>query len=172
MFDRVAEALAREIAPIFAIVDGARDRSIPRMLRDSGLDYRSLYEGKAAEELGSFGPYLVAIPAGLEATEQWVRAGWGRSVGVFLSCEQPFDTVRRHLRRFLMVELENGRKAYFRFYDPRVLRVFLPNCTYEEWMQFFGPIRAYLAESEDAKSLLRFSRDADEPEPERLDFVS
>jgi len=171
MVDCIAEHLLREGASIYAIVDGARDRSIPRMVRDSGFQYRSLYDGKSAEELGSFGPFLVKLPEDVGIIAQWLDPGWGRSFGVHLAAKQPFDEVRRHLRRFTLVELEGGRQVYFRFYDPRVLRVFLPNCTYEEWSAFFGPIQAYFAESEDAKHLLRFHRDADEPEPERLAVI-
>lgn len=168
MYDYIAKLLLREEVPIYAIADGARDRAIPRMLRESGFQYRSLYDGKSAEELGSFGPFLVKLPEDSATIAQWVGAGWGRSFGVHLASEQPFDEVRRHFRRFTLVEIEGGRQVYFRFYDPRVMRVFLPNCTYEEWGAFFGQIQAYFVESEDAKHLLRFHRDADEPEPERL----
>ncbi|WP_170229084.1 DUF4123 domain-containing protein [Polyangium fumosum] len=172
MYDRVADLLIREAAPIFAIMDGARDRAIPRALHGSGFRHQSLYDGRAAEELGSFGPYLIELGGDAQAIEDWVRTGWGKSFGVYLACDQPFDVVRRHLRRFTLVELKNGRKAYFRFYDPRVLRLFLPHCTYEEWIQFFGPIGTFFAESEDAKSLLRFFRDAEEPEPTCLALES
>ena len=62
----------------------------------------------------------------------------------------------KHLRRLLRVQDESGRKLAFRFYDPRVLRVYLPTCTAEEAKQFFGPVPRILAESEDAKKLLSY----------------
>jgi hypothetical protein len=47
----------------------------------------------------------------------------------------------------------------FRFYDPRVLRIFLPTCNAQEVFQFFGPVvNSYLAENDDANILLQFSK--------------
>jgi hypothetical protein len=167
----VADILTSADAPILAVVDGARERGLPGMIRSTGFRHQSLYDGEAAEELAPFGPYLVSLPTERGLIERWNREIWGRSHGVYLSCALSFEAVRKHLRKFVMVELESGRSAYFRFYDPRVLRTFLPSCTHEEWTQFFGPIDAYFVESEDAGAVLCFRRDADEPEPERLDVI-
>ena len=41
-----------------------------------------------------------------------------------------------------------GKDMYFRLYDPRVLRVFLPTCTPDELTDFFGPIGTFLIESD------------------------
>ena len=66
--------------------------------------------------------------------------------------------MRRHLRHFLEVQLPDGKQVYFRFYDPRVLRVFLPTCTADEINQFFGPIKQYLMEDEKPDKLLQFQQ--------------
>jgi len=55
------------------------------------------------------------------------------------------------------VQTEDGRELYFRFYDPRVLRIFLPTCNAEEAATFFGPVRQFLVEAQDAETLLQFS---------------
>jgi hypothetical protein len=54
--------------------------------------------------------------------------------------------VRAHLRQFLLVQDERGNQQYFRFYDPRVLRVYLPTCDAAETQQFFGPIDRFIVE--------------------------
>jgi hypothetical protein len=54
----------------------------------------------------------------------------------------------KHLRKFLIVQSEEGKEMYFRYYDPRVLRVFLPTCEPAQLKEFFGPIEAFLAENE------------------------
>lgn len=46
----------------------------------------------------------------------------------------------------------------FRYYDPRVLRVYLPTCRPDELRTVFGPIRSYLVEGEDG-SLIEFEFD-------------
>ena len=55
------------------------------------------------------------------------------------------------------MKAEDGRELYFRFYDPRVLRIFLPTCNAAETATFFGPVGQFLVEAQDAETLLRFS---------------
>jgi len=74
---------------------------------------------------------------------------------VVVELEQLFE----HLRSFLKVKEPDDKELFFRFYDPRVLRIFLPTCNAQEVFQFFGPVvNSYLAENDDAKTLLQFSK--------------
>jgi len=118
-------------APLYALLDAARDDRILELLRESVESHQSLYEGQGGEPLDDVAPYLVG-PMGpaSKLLERLVLEGWGRRWGIFCTSAEPFHEVRRHWRRFLMVELEEGgKRVYFRFYDPGVLRVFLPICT-------------------------------------------
>jgi len=54
--------------------------------------------------------------------------------------------VYKHLRKILIVTGEDGNEMFFRYYDPRVLRVFLPTCELLQLKEFFGPIDAFIAE--------------------------
>ncbi len=72
--------------------------------------------------------------------------------GILLRSTAPLAAVRQHLRRFLVVGTHDGGELYFRFYDPRVLSVFLPTCSAEQLDIFFGPIEAYWSLSDDATS--------------------
>lgn len=143
--------------PLFALLDAARDPRVLELLRASKEEYQSLYEGEKGDELAEFAPYLVKLPPQSPLLEALVEEGWGDSWGVFLTCAKPFDEVRKHFRHFLMVKLESGEEVYFRFYDPRVLRVFLPTCTREEIKEFFGPIGTFLLEDETLAGLIRFT---------------
>jgi hypothetical protein len=58
------------------------------------------------------------------------------------------------------VKLPSGERVYFRFYDPRVMRVFLPACTPEDTTQFFGPIQNYLVEDRTPEQLLSAAGDS------------
>jgi hypothetical protein len=145
----------RNSQPLYALLDAARDEQILELLQSAKVEYQSLYEGSAAEELAAAAPYLVRLPAESKLLETLARDGWGKSWGVYLTCQQPFKEVRKHLRRFLKVESE--REEYlFRFYDPRVLRVFLPVCTAEETGEFFGPVDRFLMEAKDSALLLKY----------------
>jgi hypothetical protein len=47
----------------------------------------------------------------------------------------------------------------FRYYDPRLLRVYLPTCRPAELETFFGPIDTFLTEGEDGGEMLEFRRE-------------
>ncbi|MGH9431408.1 MAG: DUF4123 domain-containing protein, partial [Terriglobia bacterium] len=107
--------------------------------------------------LTHFAPHLVRLPEESPLLEMLARNAWGKSWGIYLTCDLDFASVRRHFRRFLMVNQPGGKQVYFRFYDPRVLRVYLATCLPEEMNPFFGPVKYYLMEDEKPDTLLRFS---------------
>ena len=125
---------------------------------EGGAQYESLYEGWSKAELTLFAPYLVSLPPQSKLLEKLVSNGWGKSWGVYLTCNLGFSELRHHLRHFLMVNMPDGKQVYFRFYDPRVLRVYLPTCTREEIYQFFGPVWRFATEDEKPGDLLEFVR--------------
>ena len=151
------EFLRGQTQPLYAILDAARSPEVLSALTSSGQAYTSLYEGEKGAALGRVAPYLMALSPDAGFLPRLLEAGWGKSWGVFLTCHAPLADVRRHLRRFLLVGDEAGRRLCFRFYDPRVLRVFLPACSPAEAGEFFGLLRSFLVEGEDPGSMLRFS---------------
>ncbi|ATB39457.1 FHA domain-containing protein [Cystobacter fuscus] len=154
---RALEVLSGLTEPLFAVLDAARDERIPVLLRESVEEYRSLYEGAQGEAMAEIAPYVVHLPGDSRLLRSLVQEGWGRNWGIFLSSQRPFKDVRRHLRKFLMVKDSVSRDLYFRFYDPRVLRVFLPTSWPEQNQALFEGVRAYWAEGDDGTSLLRFA---------------
>jgi hypothetical protein len=153
--ERVLNFLRQQKEPLFALLDAARNDHIPFMVHDSGEEFQSLYEGEQGKDLALVAPYLVKLPPKSKFLEALVVLGWGESWGVWLLSRQPLAEVRKHFRRFLMVEMEEKKKAYFRFYDPRVLRAYLTNCTAAETKEFFGPVQAFLLEGRPADRLLQ-----------------
>jgi len=156
--DRILEILRSQKQPLFAILDAARDPIVHLRIYECQEQKQSLYEGPEAARLSFVAPYLISLPRRSPFLEQLVREGWGNSWGVYLTCDRPFEEVRKHLRHFLTVELEGEhKKVLFRFYDPRVLRLFLPTCTPKESAEFFGPIGKYTLESESEDLVLDFA---------------
>lgn len=143
---------------LVALVDGARDRSISLRLLEYKDQCQSLYEGPRGDALAMYGPYLVKFGNESPLLESLVADGWGKAWGVYLTTAAPITEVRAHFRRFLEVRLPNGREAYFRFYDPRVLRLYLPTCTEEERKRFFGPVQRFLCESVADDQMLVFAQ--------------
>jgi hypothetical protein len=155
--DRLLQLLRGEREPLFVLLDAARSPMVLACLQGCKERYQSLYEGVQGDLLFQFAPYLVELPARSPFLEMLVRQGWGKSWGVYLTCARPFEEVRKHFRRFLLVKSDEGKEMYFRYYDPRVLRVFLPTCTAREAAEFFGPVVCYLAEDSRGDNLLRFT---------------
>jgi len=138
---RALSELDREIGQLYAVLDAARDERVLQLLRESVDEHRSLYQGIQGEAMAAEAPYLVCFRRGSGLLERLVREGWGRSWGVFVTSRQSFKAVRRHFRRFLLVE-EDGtfERLYFRFYDPRVLREFLPMATVRQRDDLLGAV--------------------------------
>lgn len=159
LHERVLGVLRAQQEPIFAIIDAARDPMVYLHVIESPEQKQSLYEGPEASRLSFVAPYLSAFTKDSPSLEKLVREGWGKAWGIYLTCGRPFDEVRRHLRHFLKVKVEGKpRELLFRFYDPRVLRVFLPTCTPGEAQEFCGPIVRFLLEGEDPSEMLDLHR--------------
>lgn len=144
----------------FALLDAARDdRIYPAILR-ADCEWTCLYRGDAAVTMAEVAPYLVQLERASVFTSWVLEEGWGNSWGVFMNAVVPMETLRNHFRRFVYVQLPDGRTVYFRFYDPRVLRAYLPTCTPEELETIFGPVERYVMESEDGARPLLLTRNA------------
>jgi pSer/pThr/pTyr-binding forkhead associated (FHA) protein len=156
LHDRVLRVLRQQPQPLYALVDAARDPQVLALLTNSREESQTLYEGPEGEAMADFGPFLVRLPKESAFLETLVREGWGKSWGVYLTCDKPFTEVRKHFRHLLLVKNPDDKTVYFRFYDPRVLRVFLPVCNAEETKQVFGPVRSFLLEAKTPSLLLNF----------------
>jgi Domain of unknown function (DUF4123) len=150
----------REWAPnVWMIVDAARDRRIYPMLVESYLDISCLYSGMLSPALERAAPYLVRLEYQGSYSRRLIRAAWGNSWGVMLRCDSSLEKLRRHLRELLLVRDHAGRCLVFRFYDPRVLRVYLPTCNSQELRTVFGPVDSFYVEDRDPRDVWCYRRD-------------
>ena len=148
------EAPTREV---YAVMDAARDERILPLLRASHLPHVCLYE-EVPQELLEVAPYLVLLRREAPGVRELLERAWGHAWGIFLTSSEDVSGVRRHLRRFLKVRDGQGQRLYFRYYDPRVLRTFLPTCDASELRRFLGPLHELLLEDETGTQLLGYAR--------------
>jgi hypothetical protein len=144
---------------VWAILDGAQDDRIARSLRFGELQHRCLYVGELHPVLEAAAPHLVRLERESRQTRTLIERGWGKNWGVFLRCGASLSELHRHLRGFLRVRDERGRRLIFRYYDPRVLRMYLPTCTPSELDAVFGPIERFAVEADGGESVVEFHRD-------------
>lgn len=140
---------------VYAVLDGA---SVPNIIQNlAAFKAKSicLYRGELDPELAQMAPYLVLLTPDSELTN-WVLNGIGHHWGIFAVSKADIREMRKHFRTFLMVYDPDGEPVYFRYYDPRVLRVFLPTCDEEGMKNALDVVDKYYVENEEGKALLLF----------------
>jgi hypothetical protein len=165
---RLQDLLTKDFQPLYALLDASREPSVLKVILESKEEHQSLFEGPQGAQLAHFAPYLIRVPQKSPLLDTLVQQAWSKSWGVFLTCDTPLKDLRTHFRHFLNVKLPDGSQVYFRYYDPRVLRLFLPTCLPEETTQFFGPVKHFLVEAEDPKLALHFTRGPKGPQKKEL----
>jgi hypothetical protein len=146
---------------VWAVLDAARDTRIYPTVMGCYADHCCLYSGELPSELKLAAPYLIAIEPEDRVARYLIKHGWGNSWGIFLRSDASMEILRRHLKKFLVVKDTKGKRLVFRYYDPRVLRVYLPTCRPPELQTVFGPIKAYMVEGEAPERILRFRFDGE-----------
>jgi hypothetical protein len=141
---------------VLAILDAARDKRIFGAVDGCYLEKQCLYSGDIPWQLQMTAPYLVTLERDNSFTRYLIDNGWGNSWGIFLRTETSMKELRRHLRGFLRVRGEAGQRLIFRYYDPRVMRVYLPTCRPAELEMVFGPVESYLMEAESGEEVAAF----------------
>ncbi len=144
---------------IYAVLDGAMVKQLPDYLDDRDPPFACLFRGETDPLVLTRAPYLVRLTPGDEIFSWILQEGWGRNWGMFAAVppDTDFDEVLDHFRQFVQVRLPDGRLVFFRFYDPRVQRLFLPSCDGAQAAQLFKVPTMWSCESEDGGALLIYS---------------
>ena len=140
----------------YAVLDAARDERIYPALTQADTESLCLYLGDKAEELAAVAPYLLSLTKEDPFTQWLMDNGWGKSWGIFVRSPASLKELHRHFRKFLMVYDEKGTPLYFRYYDPRVMRVYLPTCNQAELQTLFGPVYLYCVEGKKENQLIEY----------------
>lgn len=146
---RIVSFLRQQPGQLYAILDSARSGEIVPMLEDSKCQFKSLYDGEAAENLANVAPYIVHFSEDDPLLDKLISDGWGEQWGIYMTSYETLDRLRHHFRHFTMVKLPDGRVGYFRFYDPGIIRVYLPACSQREIAKFCEKINIVCVEKFD-----------------------
>jgi len=144
---------------VYGVLDGASVPNLLDRLYENEPEHVCLYRGELKPDLAETAPYLVRLSLDTPFTEWVLSQGWGNHWGIFASAPVELEDLRKHFRKFLMVKNPEGKQVYFRYYDPRVLRVYLPTCNGEESKLIFGPVSRFFCENETPETLLSFHPD-------------
>ena len=121
------------------------------------LEHDCLYthpeERKLLQEVA---PYLYAADAAL--LNWFALNGWGNAWGWLFESALDFNSCLQHFRQFILAQKAGGDKMFFRFYDPRVLKAFLPVCDRKQITDFFGPVQRILLEGDTKELAMEFTQ--------------
>jgi hypothetical protein len=153
------QLFSAEGANVYAVLDGASAPDLLQALARHQPEYECLYRGELAPDMAEVAPYLIHLEPESEFADWVLTNGWGKHWGIFAIADEDLRAMRRHFRTFLIVYDSNGKPLYFRYYDPRVLRLYLPTCNADELKTVFGPVSCFILEGEDPDTLLRFDEE-------------
>jgi hypothetical protein len=149
---------------VYWLLDGARDPDIAGLVRFGNLEHACLFTGRLHPRLQAAAPYLVHLSAGSPTTNLLLGRGWGKAWGILIVAPPnvTLNQQRLHFKKLLRVQTEDRRELVFRFYDPRVLNLYLPTCTREECRTVFGPVSRFVAEVQMGRAVRVFEFQGDD----------
>ncbi len=163
------EALQAEPEPAFCVIDAAASPDLYRLALENPGQSVSLFDGTPLEKNSAHGPHVISFGDDATLLASFVYGGWDANASIYLTSGEEFLNLAGFLKSLLLAKTEDGHRLLFRYYDPRVLRAFLPTCTPGEVAEFFGPVAAWFA-GENVMRWRKYSRDPAGLVDELLDF--
>jgi hypothetical protein len=133
------------MSELYAIVDCARDRRIFDLVHDA-LFPMCLFTTAVLSPIGRNAPYLLPVEHADRLMNAWRTVGAGQNWGLFVRSSLQQARLRQRLRTFNLCRLPNGKTVLFRWWDPRVFRVYLPSCPSEDLSLWFDGVDDFICE--------------------------
>lgn len=131
----------------YVVLDGAQNSSLLDWLCGSDAPpYECLFASDLPPDMAEVAPYLIKLEFGSRFSNDFIKNEWSANFGILLISSVELPVVWRHLRQHALVYGPELEPMYFRFYDPRVLRMFLPTCDEMQLKDFFGGLDFILSE--------------------------
>lgn len=147
----------------YIILDAAKTHARIAEAKRFNPRHICLYSGEAEERLHSVAPWLFTFRLNSNFAEWYLANGGRQNWGILFESDADFKTVYLHLKKFLYVKTEAGKKLYFRFYDPRVLPTFLESGEPKQLIEFFGPIQKFIIELKNGEMMEYSLSNQEEP---------
>lgn len=160
--EELQKILFIENARAFAVLDGASIPDLRMRLYETRPPHYCLFRGELTPDVAEAAPYVVQLTPGTVFADWVLGESFGKHWGIFAHSRYSIKEMRRHFRALVTVYDEDGEPMIFRYYDPRVLPIFLPSCNAGELKSFFGNVDAFFAENVKEKTLMSFRMENDE----------
>jgi len=124
---------------VYTILDTAINELIYKKLIDTPIQKQCLFNSTLEYYMPEVAPYIVLLEVDNIFSNWLLDNCRGNNWGIFLISKSDIKTLAEHYSNMTIVSHEDGNEYFFRYYDPRVLRLYLPTCTNNEFKQFKGP---------------------------------
>lgn len=125
----------------YLLLDGAQINDLIQIIYqlEPAPEFSRLYDGTRYAELADAGPILIATNRG-SLLNQYFEKQWYMTAGVALASRAPIDELVQHLSSLVHVSVSGGVTVLFRYYDPRILHLWLTDMSDEQRDSALGPV--------------------------------
>lgn len=139
--DQVQEELFKnEDVFVYAVIDGASCPELRFKIYDWQPTSSCLWSGKLEPDLEEVAPYMVMLEKNTEFTRWLIKEGFENHWNIYVTSKLESKAFRKQIRKLQLVRSPNGKTLLFRFYDPRVMEMFLPTCDDNQLKEVFTGI--------------------------------
>ena len=141
----------------YIVADGAALDGLLGVLEMNKAEYCCLYNDSINDTMASVAPYLIKAEQNSPLLD-WLLNHWGQFFGIvaIIPVSVSFEQVKEYFHSLLLVKHPAGRAVYFRFYDPRVVRLFFPITNNKQVPLLFGPYTYWIVESEKPTTFMHY----------------
>ncbi len=125
----------------YLLLDGAMIENLESRLRDLDANpvVEWLYRTTPYQAVFDAGPALVAVRSN-SALEGAFIEHWQHDAGLIIESDAPMPLLAEHLRSLIHARVPGDASMLFRYYDPRVMRNWLPALSPAEKDPLMGPV--------------------------------
>ena len=154
---RLHQQLFNTSNTIYTVIDGASTPMLLGKLSEFEPKHTCLFRGELSIEMAEVAPYMVKLEVDNGFTDWLLEYLIELPCCIFAHTDKDYLTLRKHFRSFLRIQSPEGETLHFRYYDPRVLSVYLPSCDKEENQVLYANIvERYLVFDSHKKELKEF----------------
>ncbi len=140
------EQLFKSRHNVYAVIDGASLPNLLAKLEEHEPKNTCLFRGELPFDLAEAAPYLVKLEKDNKFSDWLLNESVEEPCCIYAQTTVigDFIQLRKHFRSFLRVKAPEDKNLLFRYYDPRVMKTYLPTCTPEDNEIIFNGIESYL----------------------------
>lgn len=144
----------------YAIIDAAKEGSIPYFLEGMKATFGSLLQGNDAKKLAEVAPYIVLLEKCSDVSQWYMEKLYGNSVGFALKTNLGIESLTQFWARKVKTRIPGTEeKGFFRYYDPSVLREYLPILEEDnELIEFMGTTNSILVETQNHEQIFVYTQ--------------